>query len=382
MANSRKGSKNSKNKDITSPLIIEMQHVAEEKGISLELVLEALETSLINACKRHFETESDFRVTIDKDTGAIEAFRKKIIKKQVKNPEYEISLEEAKFINHILEEGEYIETPVDFEEFSRIAAMTAKQVITQKFRDVERENLYNELVLKEHKILSSKVERVDRNNVIVVSGKMQGLLVPASQIKTEKYAPGDRLKVYVSEVKQTTKDPIMYVSRTAPELVKLLFEAEVPEILDGIVEIKSISREPGARTKVAVLSHDENIDPIGALVGQNGSRINVVVDELYGEKIDILPFSYHPETFIANALAPSDILSVVLNEEEKSAKVVVPKDQLSLAIGKDGQNVRLAVRLTGFKIDISSDEIPYEEDEYEEEMYEQMYKEAFDNDNQ
>ena len=370
--------KSNSSKGKVSPLISEIEQVAEERGISLDLVLEALEVSLINACKRHFETESDFRVTINRNTGAIESFIKKLIKKEVKNPMFEISLEEAKFINHELEEGDFVEIPVSFEGFSRIAAMTAKQVITQKFRDVERENLYNELVLKEHKLISCMVERIERGNVIVTSGKIQALLIPAAQIKTEMYLHGDRIKVYVSEVKQTTKDPIMYVSRTAPELVKLLFETEVPEISDKIVEIKAISREAGARTKIAVISHDEDVDPIGALIGQNGSRINVIVDELYGEKIDIMLFSEDPKTFIRNALASStilDVIEVTVDEEEKIAKVVVPSDQLSLAIGKDGQNARLAAKLTGFKIDI----ISYENREEHEKMYEEMYKEAFTN---
>ncbi|MCL1924177.1 MAG: transcription termination factor NusA [Defluviitaleaceae bacterium] len=369
-------------------LISEIKNVANEKGLSLEIVLEALETSLVNACKRHYGSEQDFEVVVDRETGKIDCFSIKKVVEEVFHENSEISLEEANSGTYLYELGDEIKKPVSLDGFSRIAAMTAKQVISQKFREVEKERLFKELSLKEHKLLVGKIERKTAGGIIVSTGNIQGLMTNNGQVRGEEYYPGDRIKVYVSEVKETTKDPIMYVSRAAPELVRLLFEAEVPELIDGIVEIKAISREAGMRTKIAVISLDEDIDPIGALVGPAGSRINVVIDELNGEKIDIVPYSEELEVFIQNALAPSKINNIALNLEEKTAIVTVPKTQLSLAIGKDGQNVRLAVRLTGFKIDIQGEEEfeeePYEDYQYvdNDEDYEDMYKEAFGNENE
>ncbi|MCL2610643.1 MAG: transcription termination factor NusA [Defluviitaleaceae bacterium] len=366
-------------------LIEVMRNVAEEKGVDLELVLETLENSLVLACKKHYNAEQEFRVMINRDTGKIECYAKKEVVEEVYDPAIEISLEDANLQNSAYELGDFAEVSVSFEGFSRIAAMTAKQVITQTFRDIERENLYNAFLEKEHKLLVGKIERVEKIrrkdddgppsvNVIVTTGKLQGIMTPMSQIRTEQYFQGDRIKVYVSEVKQTTKDPIMHVSRADPALIRLLFENEVPELVDGVVEIKSIAREAGYQTKVAINSLDDDVDPIGTLVGPNGSRINVVVDELNGERIDLIPYSEDIEIFIENALSPSKIISVTVNEEEKKADVIVPKDQLSLAIGKNGQNVRLAVRLTGYKIDLQSDEkMNIANDEEYEEAYREMY---------
>jgi len=367
-------------------LIEVMRNVAEEKGVDLELVLETLENSLVLACKKHYNAEQEFRVMINRDTGKIECYAKKEVVEEVYDPAIEISLEDANLQNSAYELGDFAEVSVSFEGFSRIAAMTAKQVITQTFRDIERENLYNAFLEKEHKLLVGKIERVEKIrrkdddgppsvNVIVTTGKLQGIMTPMSQIRTEQYFQGDRIKVYVSEVKQTTKDPIMHVSRADPALIRLLFENEVPELVDGVVEIKSIAREAGYQTKVAINSLDDDVDPIGTLVGPNGSRINVVVDELNGERIDLIPYSEDIEIFIENALSPSKIISVTVNEEEKKADVIVPKDQLSLAIGKNGQNVRLAVRLTGYKIDLQSDE---EMNIANDEEYEDAYREMYD----
>jgi len=274
---------------------------------------------------------------------------------EVSDEVLEISLENAKQIKRNYELGDIVDIVITPRNFGRISAQTAKQVVLQKIREAEREILYNQYITKEKDIITGIIQRKERKNVMIQLGKLEAILSPNEQIQTEEYNFNERIKVYVLEIKQTTKGPQVYVSRTHPELVKRLFEQEVPEVHDGLVEIKSISREAGSRTKIAVYSKDSNVDALGACVGQGGARVNVVVGELKGEKIDIINWSADPKKFIAAALSPSKVLAVVVNEKELSAKIVVPDHQLSLAIGKEGQNARLAAKLTGWRIDIKSE---------------------------
>ena len=306
---------------------------------------------------------------------------------EVEDDMLQISLEDARNINPYFIIGDIIDIEVTPKNFGRISAQTAKQVVVQKFREAEREILYNQYITKEKDIMTGIVQRQERKNVIVQLGKIDAILTPNEQIPTEKYNFMDRMKVYILEVKQSTKGPQIYVSRTHPELVKRLFEQEVPEVYDGTVEIKSIAREAGSRTKIAVYTKDKNVDALGACVGQNGYRVNVIVNELQGEKIDVINWSEDPKEFIAAALSPSKVLAVAINEQDQSAKIVVPDHQLSLAIGKEGQNARLSAKLTGWRIDIKSETQAREtnflgeeqliNEESEEQRMLRMYQEAF-----
>lgn len=332
-----------------------LNQIEKEKGIDKEIIFEAIETSLVSACKKNFGTSSNIKVVINRDSGDVAVYAQKEVVEQVEDEMLQISLKEAKERNPFFDIGDVIDIVVTPKNFGRISAQTAKQVVVQKFREAEREILYNQYISKEKDIITGIVQRKERKNVIIQLGKIDGILAPNEQIPGEEYNFQDRIKVYVLEVKQTTKGPQIYVSRTHPELVKRLFEQEVPEVHDGTVEIKSIAREAGSRTKIAVYSKDTNVDAVGACVGQNGYRVNVIVGELKGEKIDIITWSEDPKKFIAAALSPSKVLAVAINEEEQSAKIVVPDHQLSLAIGKEGQNARLSAKLTGWRIDIKSE---------------------------
>lgn len=332
-----------------------LNQIEKEKGIDKEIIFEAIETSLVSACKKNFGTSQNIKVVINRETGNVAVYAQKEVVENVVDPMLELSLEEAKARNPYFTVGDVIDIEVTPRNFGRISAQTAKQVVVQKFREAEREILFNQYITKEKEIMTGIVQRREKKNVIVQLGKIDGILSPNEQIPGEEYNFMDRIKVYVLEVKQTTKGPQIYVSRTHPELVKRLFEQEVPEVHDGTVEIKSIAREAGSRTKIAVYSKDENVDAVGSCVGQNGSRVNVIVNELGGEKIDIINWSEDPKEFIAAALSPSKVLAVSINEEEQSAKIVVPNHQLSLAIGKEGQNARLSAKLTGWRIDIKSE---------------------------
>ncbi len=332
-----------------------LELVVKEKGIDKEIIFEAIEASLVSACKKNFGNNQNVKVIVDRETGNVACYSQQIVVEEVNDPQNEILLEEAKEINPNYELGDVVDTEVTPKDFGRISAQAAKQVVVQKFKEAEREILYNEYVTKEREVVTALVQRRDRRNVILQMGKMDAVLTPNEQIPTERYTFMERMKVYVVEVKQTPKGPQVLVSRTHPELVKRLFEQEVPEIFDGTVEIKSIAREAGNRTKIAVHSKDPDVDPLGACVGQNGYRVNVVVGELGGEKIDVIEWSEDPKVFIAAALSPSKVVTVVLNEEDQSAKIVVPDHQLSLAIGKEGQNARLSAKLTGWRIDIKSE---------------------------
>ncbi len=335
---------------------MEALHLIEkEKGIDKEIILEAIEVSLVSACKKNFGSNQNIKVVIDRETGNVACYAQREVVEEVLDEQNEIDLMAARILNPSYQIGDMVDLEVTPKDFGRVAAQTAKQVVLQKIREAEREILYNQYITQEREVVTAVVQRKERRNIIVQMGKMDAILSPNEQIAGETYNFMQRLKVYVLEVKQTPKGPQIYVSRTHPELVKRLFEQEVPEVHDGTVEIKSIAREAGSRTKIAVYSKNENVDALGACVGQNGCRVNVIVNELGGEKIDVINWSEDPKEFIAAALSPSKVVAVVINEEDQSAKIVVPDHQLSLAIGKEGQNARLSAKLTGWRIDIKSE---------------------------
>ncbi len=352
----------------------------KEKNISKNTLLDAIKQSLLQACKNHYgKTEANnVVVNIDPDTCEFEVYAEKTVVEKVEDELTEISLTNAKLKDSRYELGDIVRVDIKSKEFGRIATQNAKNVILQKIREEERKVLYNEYYEKEKDIVTGVVQRYVGRNISINLGKVDAMLNSEEMIKGETYRPTERIKVYVLEVKDTPKGPKILVSRTHPELVKRLFEAEVTEVWDGTVEIKSIAREAGSRTKMAVWSNNPDVDPVGACVGLNGARVNAVVDELHGEKIDIINWDENAALLIENALSPAKVISVIADGDEKTAKVVVPDYQLSLAIGKEGQNARLAARLTGFKIDIKSetqaresgDLLEYEEDYYEDEYYE------------
>ena len=351
----------------------------QEKNISKETLLEAIENSLITACKNHFGKSENVKVNIDPETCEYHVFQEKKVVEKVEDPVEEISLVNAKMIDSKYELDDIVNVEVKSKEFGRIATQNAKNVILQKIREEERKVLFDEYYSKEKDIVTGIVQRYVGKNVSINLGKVDAILTENEQVKGEVFQPTERIKVYILEVKSTSKGPRVLVSRTHPELVKRLFESEVAEVKDGTVEIKAIAREAGSRTKIAVWSNDPDVDPVGACVGMNGARVNAIVNELRGEKIDIITWNENPAMLIENVLSPAKVISVIADAEEKAAKVVVPDYQLSLAIGKEGQNARLAARLTGFKIDIKSEtqareagdffdyENEYEDDEYYEE---------------
>ena len=357
--------------------LLEAQNVLEkEKEISKDTLLDAIETSLLTACKNHFGKADNVHVSIDRKTCDYELYMEKEVVEEVEDPVLQISLEDAKKLYAGYGIGDTVRQEIKSKEFGRIATQNAKNVILQKIREEERKAVFDQFHTKEHEVVTGIVQRYIGRNISVNLGKADAMLNEVEQVKGETYEPTERIKVLILEVKDTTRGPRITVSRTHPELVKRLFESEVTEIKDGIVEIKAISREAGSRTKMAVWSNDPNVDPVGACVGVNGSRVNAVVDELRGEKIDIINWSDNSAELIENALSPAKVICVIADDDEKTAQVVVPDFQLSLAIGKVGQNARLAARLTGYKIDIKSetqakesglfDEIGYIEDYYEE----------------
>ena len=339
------------NKDLMEALDL----LEKEKQISRESLFEAIENSLIIACKNHFGKSDNVKVEIDHETCDFVCYAEKEVVENVEDSVLQISLEDAKKIDANASLGDVVKVDIKSKEFGRIAAQNARNVITQKIREEERSVVYNIYYEKEKDIVTGIVQRYVGKNISIDLGKADAVLTETEQVKTEKYRPTDRLKLYILEVKNTSKGPRILVSRTHPELVKRLFEEEVTEIKDGTVEIKSISREPGSRTKIAVWSNNPNVDAVGACVGMNGARVNAIVDELRGEKIDVINWDENPGNLIQNALSPAKIVNVFADPEEKTAKVVVPDYQLSLAIGKEGQNARLAARLTGYKIDIKSE---------------------------
>ena len=327
----------------------------KEKNISKEVLMEAIEQSLIQACKNHFGKADNVHVTIDHETCEFSVYADKTVVEVVEDPVMEISLSNAKMMDSKYELGDIVQVPIQSKQFGRIATQNAKNVILQKIREEERKVLYDEYFQKEKDVVTGVVQRYMGKNVSVNLGKVDAILSENEQVKGEVYKPTERIKVYVLEVKDSPKGPKIMVSRTHPELVKRLFEAEVTEVKDGIVEIKSIAREAGSRTKIAVWSNDLDVDAVGACVGMNGARVNTIVEELRGEKIDIISWNENPALLIENALSPAKVITVLADPDEKTALVIVPDYQLSLAIGKEGQNARLAARLTGFKIDIKSE---------------------------
>ena len=327
----------------------------KEKNISKEVLMDAIEQSLIQACKNHFGKADNVHVTIDHETCEFSVYADKTVVEVVEDPVMEISLSNAKMMDSKYELGDIVQVPIQSKQFGRIATQNAKNVILQKIREEERKVLYDEYFQKEKDVVTGVVQRYMGRNVSVNLGKVDAILSENEQVKGEEYKPTERIKVYVLEVKDSPKGPKIMVPRTHPELVKRLFEAEVTEVKDGIVEIKSIAREAGSRTKIAVWSNDPDVDAVGACVGMNGARVNTIVEELRGEKIDIISWDENPALLIENALSPAKVITVLADPDEKTALVIVPDYQLSLAIGKEGQNARLAARLTGFKIDIKSE---------------------------
>lgn len=350
--------KSKSTKSDRTELIEALEAIEKEKQISKDIILEAIENSLVAACKNQFESKADnIRVSINRDTGEIKVFADYEVVEDdlVEDPTAQIGLTEATLKYGKVELGDIVSTEVIPKNFGRIAAQKAKQVVVQKIREEERKVLYTQYLEKEREVITGIVQRYSGNNVCINLGKVDAILMESEQVHGEHFKPTEHIKLYVVEVKDTTKGPRITVSRTHPEFVKRLFEEEVTELQDGIVEIKSIAREAGSRTKIAVYTEDPNVDPVGACVGINGDRVNAIVDELRGEKIDIITWSDDPAVLIENALSPAKVISVTADEEEKTARVIVPENQLSLAIGKEGQNARLAAKLTGYKIDIKQE---------------------------
>lgn len=349
-----------------------LEQIEKEKGISKDILFEAIEAALISAYKKNFNTAPNVKVSIDRDTGQIGVYSCLTVVEEVKDSQQELSLPEARALSSKYQFGDIVEMEVTPKNFGRIAAQTAKQVVIQRIREAEREIIYKEYVDREDDIVTGIVQRTDQKNIIIDLGKAEAVLAPSEQMPNETYKQGDRIKTYVVEVKKTTKGPQILVSRTHPGLLKRLFELEVPEIYDGTVEIKSVAREAGHRSKAAVYSRNSEVDPVGSCVGPKGVRVQTIVSELKGEKIDIIKWSEDPREFVSNSLSPAKVSSVEINEDKKIAGVVVPDYQLSLAIGKEGQNARLAAKLTGWKIDINSEsqvkkQLPEETDEISQE---------------
>ena len=365
---------------MNTELLEALNILEKEKEISKETLLDAIENSLISACKNHFGKADNIKVVMNRETCEYAVFAEKTVVEEVADPVMEISLAEAKMKDANYELGDIVQIPVESKSFGRIATQNAKNLILQKIREEERKVIYDQYFEKEKDIVTGIVQRYIGKNISINLGKADAILTENEQVKGEVFQPTERIKLYVVEVKNTTKVPKILVSRTHPELVKRLFESEVSEVRDGIVEIKSVAREAGSRTKISVWSNDPDVDPVGACVGMNGARVNAIVNELRGEKIDIINWSENPAILIENALSPAKVISVAADPDDKTASVIVPDYQLSLAIGKEGQNARLAARLTGYKIDIKSEtqaiesgELPenYMDMEYTEDMYDE-----------
>ena len=344
--------KNSKTTTGNPELIEALEAIAREKDISKEVLLEAIQNSLLAACKDQFGKSDNIRVVLDETTGEFHVYQDKVVVEEVLDDTLEIALAEAEARHGVTDLGATVSIEVTPKNFGRISAQKAKQVVVQKIREEERKVLYDQYYTKEKDIITGTVQRYSNGNYTVNIGKIDTVLTEQEQVKTERFRSHEKIRVYVTEVKDTPRGPRIVISRTHPELVKRLFEAEVAEIQSGVVEIKSVSREAGSRSKIAVYSRNPDVDAVGACVGMNGARVNAVVNELRGEKIDIVEWNENPAIFIEHALSPSRVVSVTVDIEEKSALVVVPDYQLSLAIGKEGQNARLAAKLTGYKIDI------------------------------
>ncbi|MCI8567041.1 MAG: transcription termination/antitermination protein NusA [Lachnospiraceae bacterium] len=350
----------------------------KEKDISKDTLLETIENSLLTACKTHFGKNENVRAHVDRETGEFEVYAELEVVEEVEDAALQISLEDARALCSQYQVGDVVRKEIKSKEFGRIATQNAKNVILQKIREEERRSLFNQFNGKEREVVTGVVQRYFGKNISINLGKCDALLGENEQIRGENFRSNERIKVYILEVKDTPKGPRILVSRTHPELVKRLFEAEVAEVKDGTVEIRGIAREAGSRTKMAVASNDPNVDPVGACVGVNGSRVGTIVDELRGEKIDIIPWSDNSAILIENALSPAKVICVVADDDEKTAQVIVPDYQLSLAIGKEGQNARLAARLTGYKIDIKSETQARESGLLEEIGFDMAYEGEYD----
>ncbi|PIC58757.1 MULTISPECIES: transcription termination factor NusA [Sporosarcina] len=340
---------------MSSELLEALTALEQQKGISRDIIVDAIEAALVTAYKRNFNQAQNVRVDLNLNKGTMAVYSRKDVVEEVEDERLQISLEDAQLINPVYELTDIVEEEVTPRDFGRIAAQTAKQVVTQRVREAERGLIYEEYIDREEDIVNGIVERMDPKNLFVGLGKVEAVLPSSEQIQTESYAPHDRIKVYITKVERTARGPQVFVSRTHPGLLRRLFELEVPEIYDGTVEIKSIAREAGDRSKISVYTANEEVDPVGSCVGSRGARVQTISNELNGEKVDIVEWSEDPVIFVANALSPSKVIDVQVNEEERSTTVVVPDYQLSLAIGKRGQNARLAAKLTGWKIDIKSE---------------------------
>ena len=340
---------------MSSDLLDALTALEKQKGISRDVLVDAIEAALVTAYKRNFNQAQNVRVDLNLDKGTMKVYSRKDVVEEVEDDRLQISLEDAIKINPAYELEDIVEEEVTPRDFGRIAAQTAKQVVTQRVREAERGLIYEEYVDREDDIVNGIVERLDARNLYVGLGKVEAVLPAGEQISTETYQPHDRIKVYITKVERTSRGPQVFVSRTHPGLLRRLFEVEVPEIFEGIVEIKSIAREAGDRSKISVHTNNEEVDPVGSCVGARGARVQSISNELNGEKVDIVEWSEDPVVFVANALSPSKVIDVQVNEEDRSTTVVVPDYQLSLAIGKRGQNARLAAKLTGWKIDIKSE---------------------------
>ena len=349
---------------MNAEIISALQQLSKDRGISFEVLADAIEAALVSAYKKNYNTNGNVRANLDRETGKIEIWASKTVVEKVEDPMTEISLKNAKAVNPLFEIGDVLEEEADTRDFGRIAAQTAKQVIMQRIREAEQGAIFDEYAEKENEVLTAIVQRTEKNGIYVELGKTDGLIPFNEVIAGENYETNDRVKVYVLKVQRDTKGPQILASRTHPGLVKRLFELEIPEIQAGIVQIKSIAREAGQRTKIAVFSTDEQVDAVGACVGQRGVRVERIVSELHNEKMDIIEWDPDIAVYIAKALGPAKVTMVFINEAEKAARVIVPDSQLSLAIGKEGQNARLAAKLTGWKIDIKSQ--TQADEEYEE----------------
>ncbi len=352
-------------------LIRALDELEESKGISKEQILDALEKAMVKSYEKNFNDQTNVEVHIDSETGDMKMYSLREVVKEVEDPLNQISLEEARLKRKRIDLGDVLKVEVKPKNFGRVAAQTARNIVIQRIHDAERETVYQEYIDRVKEMITGTVQRIDFHNVYINLGKTEGVIPPNEQIPNEHLEVGQRVKLYVEDVRNSSKGPQILVSRAHHNLVVRLFEQEVPEIADGVVEIYSVAREAGSRTKIAVYSTDPNVDPIGACVGYKGTRVNIIVDELNGEKMDIIIYNEDPKVFISNALSPAQVIKVLANPNEKTAVVVVADDQLSLAIGKEGQNVRLAARLTGWKIDIKG-ESQYLEDP---EKYDQMEQE-------
>lgn len=340
---------------MNSEFINAIGDLEREKGISANILFDAIEAALITAFKKNFDSNENVRVSMDRETGDIHVYSQRKVVEEVQNPALEISQKDAKELSKKYKIDDIVEDEVTPKNFGRIAAQTAKQVVIQRIREAEREATFNQYLDKDGDIVNGIVTTLDKRGLVVNIGKTEALILSQDLIPGESFKIGDRIKAYITKVEKNLKGPQVFISRTHPGLVKRLFELEVPEIYEGIIEIVSVAREAGSRTKMAVMTKMENIDPVGSCVGQRGTRVQNIINELNGEKIDIIEWSPNFAQYIASALNPAEVLAVDVREEEKAAKVVVPDNQLSLAIGKEGQNARLAARLTGFKIDIKSE---------------------------